>query len=1132
MAKLRVATFNCAGLGTTARRKTIFDYLRSTDIHLLCLQETHSSSADEIKWTKEWGETRALFHSSSKNDRSNGVALLLNHSAIQFANWFGDHEGRILTADISIQTTKIHVVNIYAPQRNHSLCSRICFFDSLYSHIYSTHPTILTGDFNMVENSTLDRDPPSNRSDTFQSLQDLRSTFNLHDSFRLLYGNKRFFTRRQGQSQSRLDRFYIDSNFTAFSEHSLPGLSSDHDIVVLQLSDIHITPHGKGRWKNNTSIYLTPQFQKNFQIKWKQWRTLQPYLFLSKTMWWIHMKRRIKDLNITHAKIKRQEEQQEEDALTRQVESLHQRITENSNLLPTYHRVRKQWQNLKLWNTQRKIKKSKLDQFENDDRGTKLFFQQLCKFRKQTSITSLKNPHGQNLTDPKEILFEAQRYYQSLYDVKPTLPDAQDFFLKHIQQSLDPSDTTLMHPISSEELHHTILQMANGKSPGPDGLTVEFYKNSWNVIAQDFTETINEIHQSAYIPLEMKLGTVTLIHKKGETDLLKNYRPITLLNVDLKIYTKVLANRLKQILPNILHDHQHARPGGKIFHVLTLLRDMIHHSKNTNSDHYYLSLDFEKAFDSVDHHWLFKVLTKYGFTSNFTNVIKTLHTDATAEVLINGHRTLPFQIRRGVRQGDPLSLFLFLIATEPFLTALRSNANISGIRTPGRFHIKALSYADDITITLANTPSVTQTFFTLQNLEAASGLKLNYSKTCGLYTASPKNHQFLPHIQWTNISLDLLGSTIGTFESVASRWDKCVRNSTAVAKLHSTTFHTITAKALIVRSKILPLMTYNANVYPLLHKNRVQVHKMTERFIAGQRDCTIPISTLAQPLHRGGHSIPDIPVYCDLFYLRPIIDYVKHRRDFTPATAQIAMVEYHIGHQLSKILDFTFMNSLPHMLRPSPYYAHSLALLKKYKLNSDHLYKLSLHQLYQFLINNTRFHRPADPVWRFVHNAVLSSAHRTFNYRAIHDVLPLSTKFHTAYLDPKTVCRFCKTSVEKPAHIFFTCSQIQPIWTQIKMVISKLDGVNTLDLTYYVVTQFVIPPQLKHLEEHLTYLFSTTRYKIWTHRNEIESRTTVFSAQRIIKSIKRSIHHRLAMEKQTALQKFTRTFEELKRAFT
>jgi len=138
--------------------------------------------------------------------------------------------------------------------------------------------------------------------------------------------------------------------------------------------------------------------------------------------------------------------------------------------------------------------------------------------------------------------------------------------------------------------------------------------------------------------------------------------------------------------------------------------------------------------------------------------------------------------------------------------------------------------------------------------------------------------------------------------------------------------------------------------------------------------------------------------------------------------------------------------------------------------------------------------------------------------------------FH--FLVGLTVCRFCKTSVEKPAHIFFTCPQIQPIWTQIKMVISKLDGVNTLDLTYYVVTQFVIPPQLKHLEEHLTYLFSTTRYKIWTHRNEIESRTTVFSAQRIIKSIKRSIHHRLAMEKQTALQKFTRTFEELKRAFT
>ena len=171
-----------------------------------------------------------------------------------------------------------------------------------------------------------------------------------------------------------------------------------------------------------------------------------------------------------------------------------------------------------------------------------------------------------------------------------------------------------MRPITNEELSCTISQIATGMSPGPDGLTIEFYKKNWDTIAQQFTEVINEIHLSSHIPKEMKLGSIILIHKKHDAKLLKNYQPISLLNTDLKIYTKLLANRLKPLLPKILHQHQYARPQGRIHQVLTLLRDMFQHSSSRKSNHFYLSLDFETAFDSVDHQLLLKVLTKYGFT--------------------------------------------------------------------------------------------------------------------------------------------------------------------------------------------------------------------------------------------------------------------------------------------------------------------------------------------------------------------------------------------------------------------------------------------------------------------------------------------------------------------------------------
>jgi len=176
-------------------------------------------------------------------------------------------------------------------------------------------------------------------------------------------------------------------------------------------------------------------------------------------------------------------------------------------------------------------------------------------------------------------------------------------------------------------------------------------------------------------------------------DLLKNYRPISLLNSDIKIYTKILANRLKSVLPKIIHAQQYARPGSQLSHVLTLLRDMQQHSASRGLDHFYLSLDFEKAFDSVDHQWLFQVLTRYGFAPHFVNIVAALQSGATSEVIVNGRHTPPFLIERGVRQGDPLSLFLFLIAVEPFLTAIRNDNKVLSIRTPGRFQIKKLVVA-------------------------------------------------------------------------------------------------------------------------------------------------------------------------------------------------------------------------------------------------------------------------------------------------------------------------------------------------------------------------------------------------------------------------------------------------------
>jgi len=1132
MAYLKIATFNCAGLTSSTRRRTIFEHLRSLDIQIYCLQETHSTTGDESKWAREWGQKRACFLSNHRNDRTNGVAFLLNHPNLDFITWHGDQNGRVITADFNTSTTTIHIVNIYAPQCGRPVRERALFFDSIYLYLFSPHPTILTGDFNCVENPTLDRDPPTDRKDHTSSLRVLRETFGLRDTFRIIHGNTRLFTRRQGLSQSRIDRFYACGKITPLSEQTLPGLASDHDMVVIEVNTTTTPRHGKGQWMNNVASYSDPMFKTWLQYKWNQWRTLQPYFFETKAEWWLKTKIRVKHLLIDHAKARRASERCREAKLRSDVETLCREVDNHPSLLPMYFQSKTRWCEFQKEQANAKAKKSRLNNFENNDRGTKEFFLQFKRHREQTSIIRLQSPEGKPLISKQDILTETQRFFQSLYRCRPTRPEAQSAFFHHINQVLDPLDDELTRPFTAEEIRTTIQQAKSGKSPGPDGITIEFYKLNWSIIAQDLTDVFNEIQATAHIPSEMIRGNIILIHKKNTTELLQNYRPISLLNTDLKLYTKLLANRMKNSLSKVISAQQYARPGSQIFHVLTLLRDMYQHSSSRGYEHFYLSLDFEKAFDSIDHSWLFQVLRRYGFAPKFVNIITALYTRASSEVTVNGFRTRPFTIERGVRQNDPLSLFLFLIAAEPLMAAIRHNNDIIGIKTPGRVEVKALCYADDTTMTVSNETSVRKVFSTLQLLEYASGLKLNYAKTSGLCTSDTCDVNFMPKILWKKEAIHILGSVIGAHGSVASLWDRCIRNLTATAKYFSTFFLTWSAKSLIVKSKLLPLATYTASIYPPPPKVRRNINNIIERFIAGHRDITISIDILARPLRFGGYNVPDIGLYCDLFLLRPIFDYVKHRKDFTPATAQLAMVEYHIGHQLSTILDLPLRNSIPHIARPSVFYSHALALVKKYKLNSEQLYEHSIHQIYHRLISNACPVYAASPKWRAIHNDVLSNSLKTFNYRAIYETLPLATKQYTAYLDPRSACRFCQHFPEQSQHIFFTCTHIQPVWNFIKNTISKLDNAATFNLDYSTITQFNIPTQLHHVKDHIIYLFSVTRQKIWNHRNNIEQNKMAFSAKKIIQSISRSANHRLHLERHSTLKKHVRIFEEIRAALT
>ncbi|XP_062913064.1 uncharacterized protein LOC134351020, partial [Mobula hypostoma] len=202
--------------------------------------------------------------------------------------------------------------------------------------------------------------------------------------------------------------------------------------------------------------------------------------------------------------------------------------------------------------------------------------------------------------------------------------------------------------------------------------------------------------------LNMRKGIITLIYKqKGEREDIRNWRPISLLNVDYKILSKAIANRVRSALGQVIHpDQTCAVPGRKISDSLALLRDTIAYVQDRGVDACLVSLDQEKAFDRISHTYMADVLSKMGFGEGIRNWIRLLYTDIRSAVQVIGWETDSFPIRSGVGQGCPLSPVLFACCMEPFAEAIRRDEGIRGVTLPGSggTQVKTSLYMDDVTV--------------------------------------------------------------------------------------------------------------------------------------------------------------------------------------------------------------------------------------------------------------------------------------------------------------------------------------------------------------------------------------------------------------------------------------------------
>ena len=223
--------------------------------------------------------------------------------------------------------------------------------------------------------------------------------------------------------------------------------------------------------------------------------------------------------------------------------------------------------------------------------------------------------------------------------------------------------------------------MKNNKSPGNDGITKEFLEYFWEKLGTFLVSTPNHSFGKGELSTSQKQAIITLIEKKDKDKrLIKNWRPISLINIDIKVASKAIANRLQAVIHNLISVDQTAYVKGRfIGESIRVINDLIENIDRKDEEGILFSTDIEKAFDSVDHNFLFATLKRYGFGTEFVNFIKTLLFDAQSCVINNGYTTDYFKLERGTRQGDPLSAYLFILVFEVLLIQVREDIDIKGL---------------------------------------------------------------------------------------------------------------------------------------------------------------------------------------------------------------------------------------------------------------------------------------------------------------------------------------------------------------------------------------------------------------------------------------------------------------------
>ena len=862
-------SLNVRGLRDKLKRSKIFSWINHQKSDVILLQETFLTSEIETVIKQELNY-HCFFNHGTNHARGVATLIKMNQSTEYLEhNLFCN--GRVLAVRVKYGTYVYLILNVYAPTKRHE---KERFFQDLFKWLkkvkHKEDTLVLGGDWNCVQNAQLDTHGMSYTYKRVKWFEKLQKHFSLIDVWRKMFPLRKQYTWRQLSYDvcSRLDFWLLSDTLWTYVQTTeiKPMANCDHCAVTLKLITTE-TPRGCGIWKMNNSLLLDNEYKTKIvnvirKIKLES-------INMNAQMKWDMCKIKIKEYTIKYAKQKNKEKQQTYQNLQDEYDKINRQTEENPSEanVKKVKEIRRKLDQLLTYKCKGAFIRSRQQWIEKGEKSTKYFLKSEKINAKKKEIDSIKK-NGRCIMNQEKILQEIFNYYEVLYSKDTIDIDKTELnnYLGSIQLPVLTEEEALLCEgmLNEKECRDAIFSMKNNKSPGSDGLSVEFYKCFWNEIKYLVMDSLNYGYIHHELSESQKLSIITLLYKKGDKQCLDNWRPISLLNTDYKILTKVLCKRLKQVIDELISSDQTGYLKQRsAMQNLRLVQDIIEYCESCDFPGILLFLDFKKAFDSISHEFLFQLLDKLHFKESFVTWIKVIYNKAVGSVINKGRVSQKFEIKRGIRQGCPLSALLFILVAEVMALKIKQNNDIHGIivhsnKSNMSKEFKISQLADDTVIFLNGIESANTAIEEVKQFGIFAGPSLNFMKTNAL-SIQPQS-EFVNGLNWSDEPIKYLGIylTRNNIESERMNWFEKLSKVKSILNFWKLRNLTIYGKVLILKALIISQFVYTASVLPVPYKLIIDLNKLMYNFIWNSKREKVKRSVLLNPIQNGGLGMIDL----------------------------------------------------------------------------------------------------------------------------------------------------------------------------------------------------------------------------------------------------------------------------------